>query len=76
METASHAYEENYIARIVELMEIYEKPVIGVSMSRTDEGTVRSVDGKRYSGVFYESPEEAVNVLARMVGYQDFLGRI
>lgn len=76
METVSHAYEENYIARIVELMEIYEKPVIGVSMSRTDEGTVRSVDGKRYSGVFYESPEEAVNVLARMVGYQDFLGRI
>ncbi|MBA7633711.1 hypothetical protein ES703_41282 [subsurface metagenome] len=75
METLSHNYEENYIARIVGLMETYGKPVIGVSMARTDKGTVRPVDGKRYSGVFYESPEDAVNVLARMVAYQDFLER-
>ena len=75
MEALSHDYEENYIARIVGLMEAYGKPVIGVSMARTDKGTVRPVDGKRYSGVFYESPEDAVNVLARMVAYQDFLKR-
>lgn len=73
LETLSHDYEENYIARIVGLMETYEKPVIGVSMGRTDQGTVRPVNGKRYSGVFYESPEDAVNVLARMVAYQRFI---
>ena len=66
-------YEKKYIARIVELMETYEKPVIGVSLSNTGEGVVRQVDGKRYSGVFYQTPENAVNVLSRMVEYQRFL---
>jgi acyl-CoA synthetase (NDP forming) len=70
MEAFSHEYEKTYIARIVELMEIYEKPVIGVSLTRTADGTVRSVDGKRYNGVFYQTPEDAVNVLANMVAYQ------
>jgi len=66
-------YEQYYIASLVDMMETYGKPVIGVSLSNTDEGTVRPVDGKRYSGVFYQTPENAVNVLARMVAYQDFL---
>ena len=52
-------------------MEIYEKPVIGVSLVATKE-TVRPVPGKRYSGVFYQTPESAVNVLARMVSYYHF----
>ncbi len=66
-------YEERYIARMVELMETYEKPVIGVSMARTTKGKVRSVDGRRYSGLYYETPEDAVNVLSRMVAYWRFL---
>jgi 6,7-dimethyl-8-ribityllumazine synthase len=49
LETLSHDYEENYIARIVGLMEIYEKPVIGVSMARTDQGTVRQSSLSRLS---------------------------
>jgi acyl-CoA synthetase (NDP forming) len=75
MEAFSRQYEKDYIFRIAELMEVYEKPVVGVSLTRTDEGTVRPVEGKRYSPVFYQTPENAVNVLARMVGYQRYLSQ-
>lgn len=73
MDRLSQDYEKKYVARIVEMMETYEKPVIGVSLARTDEGTVRPVAGARYSGVFYQAPENAVNVLSRMVAYRRFL---
>ncbi len=63
-------YEQRYIARVAELMEIYRKPVIGVSLTSGAEGIVRPVPGRRYSGVFYQSPENAVNVLARMAAYR------
>jgi hypothetical protein len=53
-------------------MEIYGKPVLGVSLTRTEVGTVRPVPGKRYDGVFYQTPETAVNVLARMYQYASF----
>jgi len=66
-------YEKRYIARMVELMEVYEKPIVGVSMARTTKGKVRPVVGKRYSGLYYETPEDAVNVLSRMVDYSRFL---
>ena len=69
-------YEESYAARLVELMEIYEKPVIGVSLARTDEGTVRPVPGRRYDAVFFQTPESAVNVLAGMVRYEICQGRL
>jgi acyl-CoA synthetase (NDP forming) len=73
IEELSQEYEKSYVARIAEFMAIYEKPVIGVSLTRTDEGTVRSVSGRRYSPVFYQTPENAVNVLARMVAYERHL---
>jgi len=63
-------YEETYIARTAELMEQYEKPVIGVSLAKTSGGIVRPVGGRRYSSVLFETPESAVHVLARMVEYQ------
>ena len=66
-------YEKNYIEKMVHLMETYEKPVIGVSLTNTQEGTVRPVDGMRYSGVFYQTPENAVNVLSRMVAYRQWV---
>ena len=69
METMVREYEESCAARIVELMEIYEKPVLGVSLTRTDQGTVRPFPGKRYDAVFYQTPESAVNVLSRMCRY-------
>jgi len=73
VETFIQQYEKDYITRIADLMETYEKPVIGVSLTTTDEGIVRPVAGRRYSGVFYQTPESAVNVLARMVAYQRFI---
>jgi acyl-CoA synthetase (NDP forming) len=72
METLAREYETSYIARTAELMEMYEKPVIGVTLARTRDGTVRRVEGKRYSPVFCQTPEDAVNVLARMVDYREF----
>ena len=75
IEDLVRTYERDYIASLVDMMETYGKPVIGVSLSSTDEGTVRTVEGRRYSGVFYQTPENAVNVLAGMVAYQDFLKR-
>jgi acyl-CoA synthetase (NDP forming) len=73
MDVLSQKYEKDYILRIAELMETYEKPVFGVSLARTEEGTVRPVAGLRHSPVFYQTPENAVNVLTRMVAYQRYL---
>lgn len=73
VEAFATGYEKRYIESIVELMERYEKPVLGVSLAKTDEGTVRPVDGRRYSAVFYKTPENAVEVLSRMVEYQRFV---
>ncbi|MEW6669993.1 MAG: CoA-binding protein [Thermodesulfobacteriota bacterium] len=72
METGARQYEISYIARIAELMEMYEKPVVGVTLTGTQEGTVRRLEGRRYSPVFFQTPEDAVNVLARMAAYHDF----
>jgi hypothetical protein len=70
-ETLLLEYEEKYIARTAELMEQYEKPVIGVSLAKTSGGTVRPVAGRRYSSVLYETPESAVHVLAKMVSIKE-----
>ena len=75
IENLSQEYEKRYITSMVELMEVYEKPVLGVSLANTGEGTVRPIPGKRYSGVFYQTPENAVSVLSRMVGYRQFIER-
>jgi acyl-CoA synthetase (NDP forming) len=75
MEVLLRQYEERYAARMVELMELYEKPILGVSLARTDQGTVRQAPGKRYDAVFYQTPESAVNVLSRMCRYEICRGR-
>jgi len=75
VENWSQKYEDDYISKIVELMETYHKPVIGVSLTQTNEGTVRPRDGRQYSGVFYQTPEDAVNVLSRMVTYYRYNNR-
>jgi hypothetical protein len=76
IEGLSQGYEELYVKRMVELMEAYGKFVIGVSLTRTDLGTVRPVESRRYSGVFYQTPENAVNVLSKMAAYQGFVDRL
>lgn len=72
VESLSQRYEDDYVANMVELMEKYGKPVIGVSLTMSEKGTVRPVKGKRYSGVFYQTPEDAVNVLSKMVVYNHY----
>ncbi|RJR29706.1 MAG: hypothetical protein C4576_34935 [Desulfobacteraceae bacterium] len=76
LEAASREYEKGYVARIADLMEEYGKPVVGVSLARTQEGTVRHLQGKPFHPVFYQTPEDAVNVLARMVQYQEYRARV
>jgi acyl-CoA synthetase (NDP forming) len=73
IQSFSQEYEKMYVTKLVELMETHEKPVVGVSLTRTDQGTVRPVAGRRYSGVFYQTPENAVNVLTKMVAYRRFI---
>jgi acyl-CoA synthetase (NDP forming) len=73
IESLGQEYEKEYVARLAELMEIYEKPVLAVSIVKTGEGMVRPVRGRKYAPVVYQNPEDAVNVVARMVSYKGFL---
>jgi acyl-CoA synthetase (NDP forming) len=72
-ESLGREYEKKYLAGLAELMEVYEKPVLAVSLAREDEGIVRPVKGRKYAPVIYQTPEDAVNVVARMVAYKGFL---
>jgi acyl-CoA synthetase (NDP forming) len=72
-ESLGREYEKKYLARLAELMEIYEKPVLAVSIGRADEGIVQPVRGRKYAPVIYQTPEDAVNVVARMVAYKGFV---
>ena len=75
MEKMGREFEEGFIARMAAFMETYQKPVIGVSMAGTGKGVVRPVPGNPYSGVMYQTPETAVNVLGKMVSYSRFLSK-
>ena len=75
VEKMGREFEEGFIARMAAFMEAYKKPVIGVSMAGTGKGVVRPVPESRYSGVMYQTPETAVNVLAGMVSYSRFLSK-
>ncbi|MFO7839413.1 MAG: acetate--CoA ligase family protein [Desulfosalsimonadaceae bacterium] len=69
-------FENQYIERIVELMEAYSKPVLGVSMLKDEKDhTVYSLDGHHYKGLFFPTPEQAIKSLAKMVEYTRFLAR-
>lgn len=69
-------FEEKYITHIVTLMETYQKPILGVSILKEEKDqTVYSVDGRRYKGLFFPTPEQAVKSLAKMYEYQQFLQR-
>lgn len=70
------AFEESLISRSVALMKQYDKPVIGVSISTGSKGqTVYRLPDSDYKAVFYETPERAVNALAKMVVYQQRLAQ-
>jgi len=69
-------YERNYIQHVVNLMDRYHKPVVGVSLARGPEDkTVVTVEGRNYKGVFFPAPEQAVKSLSRMHRYRRWLVR-
>ncbi len=66
-------WENQYTIQIVQLMESYGKPIMGVSLlTDGQDTTVRQVEGHTFKGIFYETPEQAVKALAHMAAYQQF----
>ena len=77
IESALH-YLENFekqsIEQTVTLMEKYNKPIVGVYLLNDDKTrTVTDVDGCKYKGVNFISPERAVKALGKMYKYAQWL---
>jgi hypothetical protein len=69
-------FEETYVRRVAQLCAQYRKPIFGVSLLREDgDRTVYNVDDCDYNGVFFETPERAVQAFAKMVAYRRFRDR-
>lgn len=70
----SQEFEKIYIRHVAEMTQKYDKPVLGVSLL-TDEAskTLYRVEGCKYDGVFFPSPERAVKALAGMCRYREWL---
>ncbi len=69
-------FEETYIQHIVKLMDRYRKPIFGVSILPDEKNqTLYRVGDSPFKGVFYPTPERAVQAYAKMVEYQHFLDR-
>ena len=69
-------WENKYVDQIVQLMETYAKPIVGVSLlNDSQDVTVRQGKGHTFKSVFYDTPEQAVKALAHMAGYQRFRSR-
>ena len=69
-------WENKYVDQIVQLMETYAKPIVGVSLfNDSQDVTVRKAGGNRFKSVFYDTPEQAVKALAHMAVYQRFRSR-
>lgn len=69
-------FEARYISHIVSLMDKHEKPILGVNMLREEKDkTVYSIEGSKYKGLFFPTPEQAVKSLAKLWEYRQFLDR-
>jgi acyl-CoA synthetase (NDP forming) len=69
-------FEKDYLQHIVNLMNARRKPIIGVSLLPDEQNqTVYRVGDSEVKGVFFSSPERAVNVFAKMYAYHRFLAR-
>lgn len=62
------------VEQTVKLMEKYNKPIIGVYLLSDDKAqTVTDVNGCKYKGVNFITPEKAVKSLAKMNQYSQWL---
>jgi len=69
-------FEIKYVNHIVKLMGQHQKPVVGVCMVKDEKDlSVHPVEGEKYKGVFFPTPEQAVKSLAKMFEYRRFLER-
>lgn len=69
-------FERKYIDHIVSLMETHQKPVLGVSMLKEEKDhTVYTLENRRYKGLFFPTPEQAVKSLSKMYEYKQFIMR-
>ncbi len=69
-------FERKYIDHIVSLMETHQKPVLGVSMLKEEKDhTVYTLENRRYKGLFFPTPEQAVKSLSKMYEYKRFIMR-
>jgi len=60
-----------YIDQLIRLIEEYGKPVVDVSIS-TNSTALRGAEG-RYKGVFFQTPVQAIKVIAKMCEYKEWL---
>lgn len=68
--------EKSYLEAVVGAMERHGKPIIGVNLvSGSESRTLYEVEGARYRGVFFNSPERAVSALHHMCRYAESTGR-
>ncbi|MFP4445359.1 MAG: CoA-binding protein, partial [Desulfosudaceae bacterium] len=74
---AMYDFEEQYLQHVVNMMEKYGKPVLGVNIitDESEDKTLYKVAGSDFKGVFFPTPERAVKAVARMYDYQRFLAR-
>ncbi len=69
----AYQVEEDYIRHVGELIQTYEKPVIGVSLLTDEKSkTLYRFEGNDYKGVFFPSPERAVKALHGMCRYSQW----
>lgn len=69
-----HLAEARYVNTVARLTTKYNKPVFGVRLeSDAEDKTIIEVQDCRYKAVFYETPENAVKVCAKMYRYYKFL---
>ncbi|MGA2781684.1 MAG: acetate--CoA ligase family protein [Smithella sp.] len=67
-------FEKQTIELTVKLMEKYNKPIIGVYLLNDDKTrTVIDIDGCKYNGVNFITPERAVKALGKMYKYAQWL---
>lgn len=68
------SFEKQTVEQTVKLMEKYNKPIIGVYLLSDDKAqTVTDVNGCKYKGVNFITPEKAVKSLAKMNQYSQWL---
>jgi acyl-CoA synthetase (NDP forming) len=64
-------FENRYTIHMVHLIEKYGKPILGVNLLPEENArTILDVEGSRYKGVSFLTPERAVKALARMNAYR------